>query len=71
LQQNQQIQPTLNQPKIENKIIKKPRQKPNNKISNTTKGKQAKKSFKKKDNNLIINANDSSKRKIIPFSNNK
>jgi len=71
LQQNQQIQPTLNQQKIENKIIKKPRQKPNNKISNTTKGKQAKKSFKKKDNNLINDANDSSKRKIIPFSNNK
>ena len=73
-QQYTQNQSKTNQEKIENKIIKKPGnkpiKKPNKTISNLKKDNKAKKSFKKKDNNLIIDANDSSKRKIIPFFNN-
>ena len=73
-QQYTQNQSKTNKEKIEKKMIKNPRKnnvkKPNKTISNLTKENKGKKSFKKKDNNLINDANDSSKRKIIPFVDN-
>jgi hypothetical protein len=73
-QQYTQNQSKTNKEKIENKMIKNPRKnnvkKPNKTISNLTKENKGKKSFKKEGGGLMADANDSSKRKIIPLVDN-